>query len=152
MKTVDSAEEYLKRIQSKSREYSGFNLLVGEINHQRSELFYYSNRSDKITKLSAGIYGLSNALLDTPWQKVEKGKRFLAENSANDLTREDYFRVLADETLADDTDLPDTGVGIEREKILSAVFIKTPVYGTRCSSVLTFNQELEFNLEERVFV
>lgn len=152
LKTNESAEDYLAKIHQSAAEFAGFNLLLGEINSERNELFYYSNQIGKIQRLGSGIYGLSNHLLDTPWRKVEKGKQFLTENIAQGFSKEDCFLSLADETFAEDEDLPDTGIGYEREKLLSAIFIKTPVYGTRCSTVLTVNNELDFDFEERVFV
>ncbi len=152
LKSGVSAENYLREIKESADEYSGFNLLLGEFNDHKEELFYYSNRQGLIRKLESGIYGLSNHLLDTPWQKVEKGKRFLSENLNSDWTKDDLFAVLADESLADDADLPDTGIGFEREKLLSAVFIKTPGYGTRCSTVLTVDNYFKFDFEERVFI
>ncbi len=152
LKTDVSAEHYLNEIAESAAEYSGFNLLLGEFNEHREELFYYSNRQGEIKKLDGGIYGLSNHLLDTPWQKVEKGKRFLAEKITSNLTKGELFAVLADESPADDADLPDTGIGYEREKLLSAIFIKSPEYGTRCSSVLTVDSDFKFDFEERVFI
>lgn len=152
LKSSETAEKYVQKVKNQSKKYSGFNLIVGEINQNRNEIFYYSNRSNEILQLQTGIYGLSNSLLDTPWVKVQKGKVFLAENLNKNLSNEDYFRFLADETLANDEDLPNTGVGFEREKILSAVFIKSPNYGTRCSTILTFNRSLEIELEEKIYV
>lgn len=151
LKADESAENYLKEIQKQKDEFSGFNLLVGEINDRKNEIFYYSNRGGGIEKLASGIYGLSNHLLDTPWQKVEKGKQFLRENINGNISKDAAFRLLADKTLADDADLPDTGIGYEREKFLSAIFIETPIYGTRCSTVLSFHKDLKFDFEERVF-
>ncbi len=152
LKTEEPAEEYLKKIRRNAGNYSGFNLLLGEINARRNEIFYYSNRAGDVRRLESGIYGLSNHLLDTPWRKVEKGKRFLAENINGKVSKKEFFKFMHDKTLADDAELPDTGIGFEREKRLSAIFIRTPVYGTRCSTVLTFDKDFKFDLEEKVFV
>lgn len=151
LKSGESAYDYLSEIRRQSQRFSGFNLLVGEHNETKSELFYYSNRQNKIVELSSGIYGLSNALLDTPWQKVENGKRFLRENLLKNLTKEELFSFLQDENLADDQDMPDTGIGYEREKALSAIFIKTPDYGTRCSTIVTVNRDFIFDFSEENF-
>lgn len=152
LKTDESAENYLQRIEAQKDDFSGFNLIVGEISARKNELFYYSNRGGKIQKLPSGIYGLSNHLLDTPWRKVEKGKEFLRENLFENFSKDVSFQLLNDKTLADDEDLPDTGIGFEREKLLSAIFIETPIYGTRCSTVLTVNNDFKFDFEEKVFV
>jgi uncharacterized protein with NRDE domain len=153
LRSNSSTERYLETVKVASNEYSGFNLIAGELSRDRRELFYYSNRGNDVQKLDPGIYGLSNHLLDTPWPKVAEGKaRFANLLSDGELSRPKLFEILANESLADDKDLPSTGVPYETEKAISAVFIKTPGYGTRCSTVLTFDNDLDWNFEEQVFV
>lgn len=153
LKTDPPAESYLDSVRSQADRYSGFNLLVGEIDAGRNELFYFSNRSDDIRKLETGIYALSNHLLDTPWPKVRSGReRFGKLISADEISKPELFELLTDESLAEDDELPDTGVGYEREKLLSAIFIKTPIYGTRSSTVLTIDSNFAVDLKEKVFV
>ncbi|HEY0460671.1 MAG TPA: NRDE family protein [Pyrinomonadaceae bacterium] len=152
LKTGDSVENYLSKIKLRSRDFSGFNLLVGEINAQNQTLGYYSNREDKIKILGDGVYGLSNHLLDTPWQKVTGGKGRLIEILQNEPLRKDkLFELLSDRALAADTGLPHTGIGYEREKLLSAIFIETPVYGTRSSSVILVDKIFNISLTEKVY-
>lgn len=147
------AADYLSKVQAAAHRYSGFNLIVGELNKLTTEIFYFSNRGAGIKKLEHGIYGLSNHLLDAPWPKVADGKaRFIEIITAAELRKESLFELLSDRTLAAHEDLPDTGIGYEREKALSAIFIKTPNYGTRSSTVLTFDREFNFEFEERAFV
>jgi uncharacterized protein with NRDE domain len=147
-----AAADYMHAIESRRSDYSGFNLLTGEFGPRRRELYYYSNRGRGVQRLEPGIYGLSNHLLDTAWPKVANGTRRFAELvSGGDLSNEDCFRLLADETLAADGDLPDTGVGLDRERVLSPIFVRTPVYGTRGSTVVMRNSHLTWNFEERVF-
>jgi uncharacterized protein with NRDE domain len=149
LKGNESVEKYLQKIQTNANEFSGFNLLVGEINEQNDEIGYYSNRENKIKFLKAGIYGLSNHLLDTPWRKVEKGKAELSTLLQNDeLCKDKFFELLKDKTLADDKDLPETGIGYEREKLLSAIFIETPIYGTRSSSLMLIDDDFKISLDE----
>ena len=150
--TSASPAEYLAGAQREMHRYSGFNLLVGEFNEERRELFYFSNRGASPQRLDPGIYGLSNHLLDTPWPKVRLGtERFSQFVRLPDLEKQALFDLLADESLADDAELPDTGVGYEIEKALSAIFIRTPAYGTRCSTIVTFDNLFRGTLEERVF-
>ncbi len=152
LKSKLSAREYLAAVQNHRDAYSGFNLIVGEIG-ERHEVFYYSNRGEGIRELSAGTYGLSNHLLDTPWPKVVKGKSQLTELlRSHQISDQDLFDVLSDESLASDKDLPSTGIPYEAEKALSPIFIKTTDYGTRCSTVLKFDRSLQWQFEERVFV
>jgi len=153
LKNEISSEEYLENVKENSADYTGFNLLVGEINREKQEIFYFSNRENEVRKLQEGLYGLSNNFLDVPWRKVEQGKAELADLIYDEeLEKDELFGILADGELAEDYELPDTGIGYEKEKPLSAIFIETPIYGTRCSTVLTFNDELEVDFEERVFV
>ncbi len=146
-------KSYLENVKSKAQKYGGFNLLVGELSSARSELLYFSNRQNEIKTFSPGLYGLSNQLLDTPWRKVVKGKAAVKELlDGQELRKEELFEVLADKTLASDEELLDTGIGYEKEKLLSSIFIETPIYGTRCSTIVTFNEKFEIDFEERVFV
>jgi len=152
LKSDVSAATYLEQIQTRSSEYSGYNLLAGQIG-ENSELYYYSNREDEIKKLTPGIYGLSNHLLDTPWPKVAKGKSALtASIKTGDISSSSLFAILADETLAGDDELPSTGIPYEAEKAISATFIKTEGYGTRCSTVLKSGRDCAWSFEEKVFV
>lgn len=143
---------YLDAIGKLAGEYSGFNLITGIVENGSVNAAWYSNRSGSISALEPGIYGLSNHLLDTPWPKVKRGKSRLTEILANGVRRQEMFDLLTDRTLADDADLPDTGIGYEKEKFLSAIFIQTPIYGTRCSTVVTADANGKFEFEERVFV
>ena len=152
LKSTVSPQSYLEKIQVNSGEYSGFNLLVGTVG-DTSELYYYSNRGGEPRPLAPGIYGLSNHLLDTPWPKVAKGKASFTDLlNKGKMTDENLFGVLADETLAADDELPSTGIPYEAEKAISAIFIKTEGYGTRCSSVLKFSSDFEWSFEEKVYV
>lgn len=142
------AKEYLQSIEPKAADYNGFNLLVGNVD----ELYYLSNYKVGIEKLNNGIHGLSNALLDTPWPKVAKGKaRFASLIDKLDIDPEILFNMLYNEEQADDASLPDTGVGIERERMLSSMFIKSPNYGTRCSTVMLVSHDNHVQYHERVY-
>jgi uncharacterized protein with NRDE domain len=153
LESETSPESYLADVSSNPHEFSGFNLLIGEFSRARCEMHYYSNREGEPRMLTPGIYGLSNHLLDTPWPKVAKGKaRFTDVLSADAIDNGQFFELLADKTLGGDDELPTTGIPYEAEKALSAINVKMPGYGTRGSTVLTFDRDLKWNLEERVFV
>ncbi len=150
----ETPEYFLRKIERERSDYSGFNLLVGDFGEDGNELFYFSNRGKTIEKLDSGIYGLSNALLDTKWYKVEQNKaKFLkvVENS-DEIIPEDLFGMLADRQPAPDEKLPETGVGIERERILSAAFIATNGYGTRSTTVLLINKTNQSTFIEKTSV
>lgn len=130
---------YLNNIIEHQHRYAGFNILVGEFSGINS-LYYLSNRGEGIQELSAGTYGLSNHLLDSPWPKVIDGKAELRSRLQKAGTDHGQIRqILENPALADDHRLPETGVDYEREKALSAMFIALPDYGTRTSTVITMN-------------
>ena len=140
--------EYLKEISLKAGQYNGFNLVAG----WGDELLYFSNYQNKILKLDPGLYGLSNHLLDTAWPKVARGKekmKSLLEEKEIDRTA--LFNLLSDTRIAPDDQLPATGISIERERALSAMFIKTPDYGSRCSTLILQDREGNMEFVERVF-
>jgi len=144
----ESAEKYLKAIEKNKNDYNGFNLIVGDA----EELFYLSNYKDGIVKIENGFHGLSNHLLDTPWTKVKEGKEKM--KPLFDEMRIDSKKILNalyDERQAPDDQLPDTGVGLERERMLSSMFIKSPNYGSRCSTVVTVDQNNKVEFTERVY-
>ncbi len=143
-------ETYIDRVSTKASEYNGFNLVVGDL----SRIFWFSNRDGAVVELSPGVHGLSNHLLNTPWPKVEKAKKGLAELLAQDpLPQEERFlALLADTTPAPDHLLPDTGVGLEWERILSPIFIKSPNYGTRSSTIIVVDKEGKVTFVEKTHV
>ncbi|MBL8971634.1 MAG: NRDE family protein, partial [Myxococcales bacterium] len=94
--------------------YAGFNLVVGD----RSSLWYLSNRSGPARALGPGVYGVSNAALDTPWPKVRRGRENLARLvAAGAASPEAVLALLADRAPAPDAELPDTGVGLVMERV-----------------------------------
>ncbi len=139
------AESYMKDLQP--AKYNGFNMIMGDINN----LWYLSNYKDGITKLGNGLYGLSNHLLDSPWPKVVRGKEKLAPIlGKSDLTTNELMEFLYDTEVAT-KGLPNTGVSPELEKALSSMFIKTPNYGSRCSTVVLVDKNNHIKFSERVY-
>ena len=127
--------------------YRGFNFLAGD----RGDLWWVSNRGGDARALAPGVYGLSNHLLDTPWPKVTEGKRRLQNVLELAPAVEPLLELLADTTTADDVALRDTGVGPERERLLSATRIVSPAYGTRSSSALVIGTDGRVRFAERAY-
>ena len=128
------------KLQAQADTYSGYNLIYGNLPNQ---LYYFSNRNNrKPQPLAAGIYALSNHLLDTPWPKVKSGKQNFEKIIKNPKSKLNplLFQLLSDQTTADSDQLPNTGIDGKFEKLLSSIFIKSDHYGTRCSSILTVDQ------------
>lgn len=142
------AKSFVQGITAKAERYRGFNLLVGD----RKGLYYTSNRASKNKEIKPGIYGLSNHLLDSDWPKVERGKKlFTRVTGKNPLRVDDLFTLLTDVYHPPEALLPDTGVGSSWEKLLSPIFISSPVYGTRSSAVITIADNGDMDFWERVF-
>lgn len=138
--------------------HNPFNLVAADF--RSGDCWWASSDSASPRRLDRGLYGLSNAALDTPWPKVQALKlqvrEALAEaDSAQELSTR-LFAALADRRIADDKALPQTGIALERERGLSAAFIRMPEmgYGTRCSTLLIterVNRRLVTHVFERSF-
>lgn len=127
---------YLDRLLESAAHYNGFSLLVGD----GSRLFVFSNVDGEPAEVPPGVHGLSNNLLDTPWPKVERTRAALA-SIASDPSPDALLTLLADATRPPDADLPETGVGLEVERLLSSPFIESPSYGTRSSTALLVSRD-----------
>lgn len=143
-----SPDDYLAELSESGQRYNGFSLLFAD-EHQA---YYYSNRAPQAQALGPGIYGLSNHLLDTPWPKVAGAKAALQECLAHEQVDADSLLALLDDrALVNDVALPDTGIGIVRERELSPIFINGGSYGTRASTALMLAEDGTARFVERSF-
>jgi len=142
-----SPEVYLRRVLREEAAYNGFNLLAGD----RSGICWASNRGGVLRWLDPGVHGISNRLLDTPWPKVVRGKRMLEEtiSSPEGPSVGRLMELLEDRTVPPDCDLPETGMGLEWERVLSPIFIRSPTYGTRSSTVVLIDRAGRLTFVER---
>jgi len=141
-----SPQAYVQSVAARADRYNGFNLLVGD----HEALVWYSNRAAAPRTLAPGVYGLSNDLLDTPWPKVVRGKAAFTRLLERDpIDVEAMFALLTDRTPAADPDLPDTGIGLPRERALSPLFIRAGDYGTLSSTVVLIDHDGGITLHER---
>lgn len=148
LRETEQPDTYLRALENKGNTYNGFNLIVGNA----EVLWYYSNYGAGTMKLSAGFYGISNHLLETPWPKVVRGKKKLEPALRNPrINADELFEILYDDQRATDSQLPDTGLPLERERALSSMFIKTGDYGSRCSTVILIDKENQVEFSERVY-
>lgn len=131
--------------------YNGFNLLAGDANC----LWYVGNRAGPPREVEPGVHGLSNALLDTAWPKTAALQAALAAALGSGLDSagliQALFSALADRSTAPDAQLPETGVGLERERQLSPRMIVAPLYGTRSATVLMAGHDDRIEMAERNF-
>jgi uncharacterized protein with NRDE domain len=146
--TSDVAPEaYLRSLRAGAGRYNGFSLLVADA----GSMHYFSNRESEVRELPAGIYGLSNHLLDAPWPKVRTGKARLSAQLDGSMSAERLLEILDDTHEAPDAELPRTGVSMDWERQLSPLRIRAGEYGTRSSTVLLVSTEGEVSYLERSF-
>jgi uncharacterized protein with NRDE domain len=139
--------------------YNGFNLLLGDVRPVANtdtgtepRLDYFTNRKGApASTLAPGIYGLSNASLDTPWPKVTRAVTRFACSIASRVDLELLVRLLENRELARDAELPSTGVPYEWERALSSIQIRANGYGTRASTVLTVRNDGLTTFFERTY-
>jgi len=144
----ESAAGATETAQAEASEYSPFNFLASDADG----VWYASSHTDAARRLDAGVYGMSNATLDTPWPKVVAARAEFSDALAAEHVDEDgLFRILADRGTAPDADLPDTGIGRAWERALSARFIVAEGYGSRASTVLLLDRAGGGRFVERSF-
>ena len=141
-----STQEYEASIANDK--FAGFGLLLSD----GKTMSYLSNRDDLEAKLDPGIYGLSNASLDTPWSKVVRAKANLEllidSGSVNET---ELLRLLADRTPAAVNDVEAEDLPFEIARALTAPFIVAPDYGTRSSSTVLWGNDDVIEFSERRF-
>ncbi|MFN7085515.1 MAG: NRDE family protein [Burkholderiales bacterium] len=140
---------YLAKVQAESDLYGGFVLIAGDLD----ALYWFSDNGPGVEKIPPGVHGLSNHLLDTPWPKIRRSKLALEAllGAGEAELKAGLFELLADRDEAPDHELPDTGVGLQRERELSPVFISGQRYGTRASTVVLIDGEGRVRFIERSF-
>jgi uncharacterized protein with NRDE domain len=146
LEASDEPLEYLNGIDGAT--YAGFNLLVSD----GETLAWASNRGGSATILPPGIYGLSNALLDSPWYKVVRSKAALQQLiSGNKVNASELLRILDDRSKAPVAEVEAGRLPFATAHSISAPFIVLPDYGTRSSSVALFDNAGNWWLHERRF-
>lgn len=138
LRSKQSPQAYAQDLLRCGKDYNGFNLMMAD----SSGLWFCSNRGEAtVQQLGAGIVGISNASLNTPWPKLTRTKVSITEHlllvgQAQAPHAERLFEVMQDTRSASLNELPDTGIGPEREKLLGSPFIKNERYGTRCTTLI----------------
>lgn len=134
-----SAPDYLDQLMPQLDQYNDFNLLVFD----GTSLWVLESRYQHKQAISPGIHVLSNHRLNSPWPKAERVRHGLEmQLQAGQLKEEAWLRVLSDREPASDADLPDTGIGLEWERLLSPPFIHSPTYGTRAQTLLWLGHQV----------
>jgi uncharacterized protein with NRDE domain len=141
-----SAADLRGHLERHGSDYDGFNLLYGSWR----ALHYFTNRGGGSGPVAAGVHGLSNHLLDTHWPKVVVARdRITSLLQQAELDPGELARSLADPFPFADELLPDTGIGPERERFLSPLFITGELYATRSTTVLLVSRDGEVTFMEQ---
>jgi uncharacterized protein with NRDE domain len=127
---------HLQQLQRIAGDYNGFNVLFSD----GAQAAVFESVDGRGCLLEPGVYGLSNHLLDTPWPKVVTAKAALASALTQLPEEHTLLELLRDDRAADDRELPRTGLTLEWERLLSSAFVRTPTYGTRCSTILLIDR------------
>jgi uncharacterized protein with NRDE domain len=141
----ESAQEFIEQQASRWLDYNGFNGLLFD----KNSLLWWSNYAKAPEALKPGFYGLSNALLNTPWPKLVKGKNYF-EQWVKHLPKdiEKGFDLMGNTQIFPDEYLPDTGVGIVMERYLSSICIPGEIYGTRSTTMVLIRKDGNISVRE----
>lgn len=146
----DDATAHAEKLLETAADYRPFNLLTFDAEHG----FYIGNRPvPRVQAIVQGVHGLSNADFNTPWPKTRTLMKRLQDwiDAGHEDDVAPLFDALADEQQATDDLLPDTGVGLERERWLSSAFIRGEHYGTRASTIVAIGYDGKGWIAERRF-
>jgi uncharacterized protein with NRDE domain len=142
---AEPATSFLEKLAARSREYNGFNLILGDL----EGLYYYGSREGTARAIEPGVHALSNHLLNEPWPKVTRARVAMKHALADRDPALRLFEALSDAEGAPDEELPDTGVGLALERVLAAPLITGVTYGTRASTVVKVAANGDAHFEER---
>ncbi|KAI1901077.1 hypothetical protein AGOR_G00056420 [Albula goreensis] len=149
---------YLRKVSAEGHLYNGFNLLTAEFKAKEDMVCYYGNKgnSEPINLKPAGIYGLSNSLLETPWRKLQHGKSLFTSVVSRNLPSEGLVQELLHILNNEELHTPDPaqeGQGEGYSKLmlqaLSAVCVRAPGYGTRTNTVILIDAAGNVTFTER---
>ena len=142
------AEQFIADQQPAFASFGGFNLLVGDWS---SGIHWISNRYPTSKTLETGVFALSNHLLDTPWSKITNGKKAFASILESSFSTTALFDLLHHDTPAQDLKTDDDPITAHVQRIRSSIFVKSPDYGTRSSTVITISHDQQVRFIEHSF-
>ncbi len=146
--TTASVPQFFEQLMHNAHNYNGFNLLAGT----PDEFYYYSSVKNSYRKLLPGVYSISNAHLESNWPKSDWAEEEFTKILNTDArTNELFFDMLKNSKTYPIGILPKTGLPENMEVAVSAVFIKTENYGTRCSTLIKRNSCGTTYFEERTY-
>ena len=146
---INAKDDFSNELASQAEQYHGYNLVYGSL----EQLFCYDSVNNQHQKLSKGIHSICNGALDDIWPKMEEGQNLLAEaiSCEDNLSIDELFELMTNDKQALPHLLPETGLTKEWEQLLSAIFIVSPAYGTRTTSIITYDAEGEIEIHDRSY-
>jgi uncharacterized protein with NRDE domain len=131
-------DEVTEQLTKNSNNYNGFNLVFGQLNN----LICFDSVSQKQQRLNTGFHSLCNGALDDIWPKMALGQAKLADSIKDHrLDIAQLFKLMKSDQQAKTEHLPETGVPLNWEQLLSSIFIVSPEYGTRTTNIITLDNE-----------
>jgi len=134
-------DEITTQLEQEARIYNGFNLVFGQLN----DLTCFDSVSQKQKKLTTGFHSLCNGALDDIWPKMALGQAKLSHSintfTAQSLCIDKLFQLMQNEQKAQIESLPETGISLDWEQLLSSIFIVSPEYGTRTTNIITLDDK-----------
>lgn len=141
------AADYVDGLRRHIADYAPFNLVVAD----GDEAWCLESPTARAQRLHSGVHLVSNGPLDAPWPKMQRLRELFERALAAGADDEALLDLLADTQQPDDAELPDTGMGLERERFLAPIFIRGDVYGTRASTLAVRDAAGRVSLRERRF-
>lgn len=147
LRSNEPAQQYLQALETGA--YPSFNMVVAD----SSGAFYANELGREAVRLGAGFHSLSNGRFGDAWPKVVRVREAMkpAIGSNGEVDCDALFAMLRDERQAPDEELPQTGVPLEIERLLSSPFVRGDAYGTRCSTIVVVDSAGRITLSERSF-
>lgn len=148
LKSYQPVADQLSDMEPDFPKYNGFNLITGTLD----DLYYVSNEGNHFLKIKPGLYGISNAFLNTPWPKTNQALEDFTHALNGDMPNVNaIFELLSNTTTYPDHTLPKTGLPPEMERAVSSIFIRTDEYGTRSSALLMMDNEGKIRFNEKTY-
>ncbi|XP_040272242.1 transport and Golgi organization protein 2 homolog [Bufo bufo] len=154
---------YLKTISAEGHLYNAFNLVAADFNNTNGDVLHYygSKGEQEPIQLKPGLYGVSCSLLDTPWKKLQHGKKLFADiiKKSQDIAREDLVQELIKVMNNEEPQLPDPAIEEQGKDFVrpilrsySAVCVRCPGYGTRTNTIVLIDGEGQVTFTERTML
>jgi len=148
-----STQEMTQQLTLTHSAYEGFNLVFGQLSATSPQLYCYDSVNEKQVTLSQGFHSICNGALDDIWPKMAKGEQLLRNyiKQSDHIDSAQLIAMMKNSERAPDALLPSTGLPIEWEQRLSAIFITSPEYGTRSTTILLMNSLGEVNITQQEY-